>query len=96
MAKTIFEQMGGSYRKVGDYYLPNLRLPADEERPIGIWGQQRLRYMKQHHRALYFSLLTTANIYAHLDYTSKISSAQAMENGLALPSAGNFGSRWEK
>lgn len=39
---------------------------------------------------------TTANIYAHLDYTSKISSAQAMENGLALPTAGNFGSRWEK
>lgn len=66
MAKTVFEQMGGSYRKVGDYYLPNLRLPADEERPIGVWGQRRLRYMKQHHRALYFSLLTTGKLHSHL------------------------------
>ena len=38
---------------------------------------------------------TTANIYAHLDYTSKITSAQAMENGMLLPSSNNFGSRWE-
>ena len=38
---------------------------------------------------------TTANIYAHLDYSSKITSAQAMETGLALPESGDFGSRWE-
>ena len=37
---------------------------------------------------------TTANIYAHLDYKSKITSAQAMETGLALPEGGDFGSRW--
>ena len=37
---------------------------------------------------------TTANIYAHLDYSAKISSAQAMENGLALPDSGGFESRW--
>ena len=37
---------------------------------------------------------TTANIYAHLDYKSKITSAQAMEAGLALPEGGDFGSRW--
>ena len=37
----------------------------------------------------------TANIYAHLDYSSKITSAQAMETGLALPESGDFGSRWE-
>ena len=49
MKKTIFEQMGGTYTKVGDYYLPDL-LPAEqEEQPIGVWGQRHLRYIKQHH-----------------------------------------------
>ena len=38
---------------------------------------------------------TTANIYAHLDYRSKISSAQAMEQGMLLPRSDDFGSRWE-
>ena len=39
---------------------------------------------------------TTANIYAHLDYSSKLSSAQAMVSGMPLPEAGDFGSRWEQ
>lgn len=39
---------------------------------------------------------TTANIYAHLDYKSKITSVQAMETGLALPEGGDFGSRWRE
>ena len=53
MKKTIFEQMGGTYTMVGDYYLPNL-LPAEqEEHPIGIWGQRHLRYIKQHHKVRY-------------------------------------------
>lgn len=38
MEKTIFEQMGGNYTLQGDYYLPNLSLPAEENKPIGIWG----------------------------------------------------------
>ena len=38
---------------------------------------------------------TTVNIYAHLDYRSKISSAQAMEQGILLPRSDDFGSRWE-
>lgn len=37
--KSLFEQMGGTYTKVGDYYLPNL-LPVEKEIKIGIWGQQ--------------------------------------------------------
>ena len=51
--KSIFEQIGGTYTKQGDYRLPNLTLPAEEERPIGVWGQRRLRYLKQHHKVLY-------------------------------------------
>lgn len=66
MAKTIFEQMGGTYTKQGDYCLPNLILPGKEERPIGVWGQRRLRYLKQHHKILYCNLLTTGKLYSHL------------------------------
>ncbi len=66
MEKSIFEQMGGTYMQQGDYMLPTLILPAEEERPIGIWGQRRGRYLKQHHRTLYYSLLTSGKLNAHL------------------------------
>lgn len=66
MAKTIFEQMGGTYTMQGDYCLPDLTLPAEEERPIGVWGQRRLRYLKQHHKIRYCNLLTTGKLYSHL------------------------------
>ena len=52
MAKTIFEQMGGAYTMQGDYCLPNLTLPPEEERPIGVWEQRRRQYLKQHHKIL--------------------------------------------
>ena len=66
MAKTIFEQMGGTYTMQGDYRLPDLTLPAEEERPIGVWGQRRLRYLKQHHKILYCNLLTSGKLHSHL------------------------------
>lgn len=66
MEKTIFEQMGGTYREVGDYVLPNLTLSEKEERPIGVWGQRRLRYLKEHHKVLYYNLLTSGKLYTHL------------------------------
>lgn len=66
MAKTIFEQMGGTYTMQGDYRLPDLTLPTEEERPIGVWGQRRLRYLKQHHKILYCNLLTSDKIHSHL------------------------------
>lgn len=66
MEKSLFEQMGGTYTQQGDYLLPNLVLPVDEEQPIGVWGQRRLRYLKQHHRVLYFNLLTSGKLYSHL------------------------------
>ena len=64
--KSIFEQIGGTYTKQGDYRLPNLTLPAEEERPIGVWGQRRLRYLKQHHKVLYYNLLTSGTLHSHL------------------------------
>ena len=50
----------------GDYCLPNLTLPAEEERPIGVWGQRRLRYLKQHHKVLYYNLLTSGKLHSHI------------------------------
>ena len=50
----------------GDYYLPNLILPSKEERPIGVCGQRRLRYLKQHHKILYYNLLTSGKLHSHL------------------------------
>ena len=64
--KSIFEQSGGVYTMQGDYRLPNLTLPAEDERPIGVWGQRRLRYLKQHHRVLYYNLLTSGKLHSHL------------------------------
>ena len=41
MTKTIFEEMGGTYRQVGNYLLPNITVPAEEENEsIGLWGQR--------------------------------------------------------
>ena len=66
MAKTIFEQMGGTYTMQSDYCLPDLTLPPEEEHPIGVWGQRRLRYLKQHHKILYCNLLTSGKLHSHL------------------------------
>lgn len=64
--KSMFEQMGGTYSVQGDYRLPNL-LPSDEEeRPIGVWGQRRLNYLKHHRKVLYYNLLTSGKLHSHL------------------------------
>ena len=65
MKKTIFEQMGGTYTKVGDYCLPNL-IPIAEETEIGLWRQRHLRYIKQHHKVLYTNLLTSGKLNGYL------------------------------
>ena len=66
MANTIFEQTGGTYTMQGDYYLPDLTLPPEEEHPIGVWAQRRLRYLKQHHKILYYNLLTSGKLHSHI------------------------------
>ena len=66
MEKTLYEQMGGTYTTQGDYYLPDLTIPPEEERPIGVWAQCRLRYLKQHHKILYYNLLTSGKLHSHL------------------------------
>lgn len=66
MEKTIFEEMGGTYVQQGDYYLPCLSLPEEEQKPVGIWGQRHLRYIKEHKRAFYTSLLTSCKLNSYL------------------------------
>ena len=64
--KSLFEQMGGTYTQQGDYFLPDLKLPPEEERPVGVWGQRRLRYLREHHPILYTNLKTTGQLRSHL------------------------------
>ena len=66
MAKTIFEEMGGTYVRQGDYYLPCLSLPEEEQKPVGVWGQRHLRYIKEHKRTLYVNLLTSCKLNSYL------------------------------
>lgn len=60
------EKMGISYTLQGDYYLPDLELPAEEQQPIGVWGQRHLRYIKQHRKAFYTNLLTSGKLNSYL------------------------------
>ena len=67
MTNTIFEKTGGTYTQVGDYMLPDL-LPAEEEKEanIGVWAMRHKRYLKQHHKVLYYNLLTSGKLTAYL------------------------------
>lgn len=72
MTDTLFEQLGGTYTQIGDYLLPDLSLPAEkDDRPIGIWGQRRLRYLKQYHKVIYYNLHTSGKLYSHLADTQE-------------------------
>lgn len=60
------EQNGLWYEKQGDYYLPCLALPEEENQPIGVWGQRHARYLNEHRKVLYMTLLTSGKLNAHL------------------------------
>ena len=64
MEKSLFERMGGTYNQEGDYFLPVLSVP--ELPAIGIWGQRRKRYLKEHRQALYTALLLSGKLNNHL------------------------------
>lgn len=67
MAKTIFEEMGGTYVRQGDYFIPCLILPAEKgNKPIGVWGQRHKRYLQEHKRATYATLLTSGKLNSYL------------------------------
>lgn len=66
MAKSLFEEMGGTYTQVGDYLLPDLKLPEESQRPIGVWGERRRKFLKEHRKALYTSLMVSGKLNGHL------------------------------
>ncbi len=79
MEKSLFEQMGGTYHQEGDYLIPDLIAP--ESPNIGIWGQRRRKYLKEHRRILYNSMLYSGTLNAHLEEVDK--SAAEMFDRLA-------------
>ena len=66
MAKSLFEELGGRYKRQGDYLIPCIALLAEEEQSIGIWGQRHLDYLKQYRRVTYTNLLTSGRLNAYL------------------------------
>lgn len=67
MEKHIYNEYTGiSYTLQGDYYLPDLALPEQEDKPIGLWGQLHLRYIKQHRKVRYTNLLTSGKLHGYL------------------------------
>ena len=67
MEKYIFDEGNGLWYELrGDYYIPCLTVPAEEEKPIGIWGQRHLRYIRTEHKALYTELLTSGRLNTYL------------------------------
>ena len=66
MAKTIFEEMGGTYIRQGDYLMPCFTLPEEERRFIGVWGQRHKHYLGEYKRAVYITLLTSGKLNSYL------------------------------
>ena len=64
--KTIFEEMGGTYRQVGDYFIPSITLPDDGEYQIGKYGHMHRRYLKEYRKILYNNYVLEGTLFKHL------------------------------
>ena len=64
--KSLFEKMGGIYRQVGDYFIPNLILPDDSDYQIGKYGRLRRNYLKEHRKILYTNYVVEGTLFKHL------------------------------
>lgn len=64
--KTIFEEMGGTYRQVGYYFIPNITLPDDGEYQIGKYGRMRRSYLKKYRKILYNNYVLEGTLFKHL------------------------------
>ncbi|MBR5527527.1 MAG: TnpV protein [Clostridia bacterium] len=67
MEKVIYDEKNGLwYELQGDYYIPCLKLPEEEQQHIGVWGQRHLRYIKQNRKVFYLNLLTSGKLNGYL------------------------------
>ena len=64
--KPIFEEMGGTYRREGDYLIPNLALPDTKRYQIGKYGHLRQTYLREYRPSLYNDLILSGTLYRHL------------------------------
>lgn len=64
--KSLFEEMGGTYRKEGDYLIPNLELPPASDYQLGKYGRMRRSYLKEHRKVLYANLTLNGTLFEHL------------------------------
>lgn len=64
--ETIFENNSGTYKIQGNYLLPNLALQDEAQYSIGVWGMRHKRYLKQHHKVIYYNLLTAGKLNSYL------------------------------
>ena len=72
MEKVIYDEKNGLWHELqGDYYIPCLKLPEEEQQPIGVWGQRHLRYIKQNRKMLYLNLLTSGKLNGYLSDLDK-------------------------
>ncbi len=87
--KSLFEEMGGTYRQEGDYLIPNLALPDEPEYQIGKYGRMRRSYLKEHRPVLYASLLTSGTLHRHLAEVDQACNERmaiiVSDKGLRLP-----------
>ena len=66
MNKSSFEQNGGTYRIVDDYKIPNIALPAEARKPLGVWGLKRKDYLMKHKRVQFNIMLMNGTLWTHL------------------------------
>ena len=64
--KSLFERLGGTYHEENGYFIPDLRLPDEDEQPIGLFGQRHLCYLKEYRRGTYINLLTSGRLNSYL------------------------------
>lgn len=69
--KSFFEEHGGTFTQVGDHLIPNLVMDPQPEREIGIWGQRRKRYLKEHRNGTYNAMLLQGTLTQHLIDTNE-------------------------
>ncbi len=69
--KSLYEQLGGTYHEENGYLIPDLRLPDEKEKTIGVWGQRHLEYLKQHRKGTYINLLTSGGLNTYLSDIDK-------------------------
>ena len=69
--KSLYEELGGTYRQVGDYFIPDIELP-ERNYEIGKYGRMRHRYLKEHHKIQYTTMILNGTLYDHLEEIDRI------------------------